>query len=771
MKSYVKILIGWFIKWDILLIIFLMMGSCFLISKVPKLKIRADNEVLLNKESGAYQNYSRFIAQFSSDRMLMVLFEGDIINAANLNLIDKFSKKVKGIEGINEVISITNTEGFEKSLLAIRTFPVYQKWRADKKELSWFREAIRSNHFIVKNLLAKDESATIVLLTLNDDVDEVLRNEIVVNVQQRVNVFRSENLKVTLVGVPLEEYLFLNNIKADQRNLVPLIFIFLAIMCVVFLRGWSAIISSLGSIILTILWTQGTVVWCGRAINPITSLLSPVVMVISLAHVIHIFNHVSHHQEIKRANVNAVIWDVVVQVGMPSFLAAVTTAIGFLSLGVSDNPAVKEFGVFAGIASCYSFLISFALSIVVIKKIGVLDKHISVYFPQQILCVLSRLLKRFKVVIFLVSAVVCGVVINGIFRLEVDTKLLNYLKDKNHIIDSINVIDTKFNGSNSLEVVLTLHQGTFFDDENFALLHQLTKDLDTIPRLQTTNSFDGFIMNLHQILEQNHEVPLPRKKRLELFKEKLKEHKANHLYKFITRDFKTVRINCLLLNSSTRQIIKLQHAVDQKVRRLDSSRVSFYVTGRDVLFANMSDNLVQGQMKAMLWAGVPISLMVFLSLMSFRFGIAGLMAMGLPIAMTYGVMGFRGIPLNTATIMISSVAMGLLVDDTIHFLYRFKKESQKEGSTSVKSVESAIKITGKAIIITSVILIGGFSVGVTGLVIPTMHFSILMGLAAFLSLLINVVFLPTALLIMAEMFSAKGFVLNKNGGGLNGNAI
>jgi len=758
MKDILKILIEWFIKRDMFLILFLTIGSIFLISKVPDLQIKADNEVLLNKKSVAYQNYTHFVEAFSSDRILIVLFEGEVFDSENLKLIDQFSKKVESIKGINEVVSITNAEGFEKSLFAIRPFPVYQKWKTDNKELSWFKESLKSNHFITKNLLAKDHSASLVLLTLNDDVEEGLRNDIVVGVQQILKEYQSSNLHATLAGVPLEEYLFLNSIKSDQKKLVPLIFIFLALMCLIFVRGWAAILSSLGAILLTILWLQGTIVWFGRYINPITSLLSPVIMVISLAHVIHIFNHAGQHKSITRDNVNIVILDIISQIGLPSLLAAITTAVGFFSLGVSDNPAVREFGFFAGIASFYSFFISFALSMIAIKRIGIFDKKVGIDFPQRLLPNLCYVLRRFKMLIFLMGLIICVFIINGIFRLDVDTKLLSYLKDKDRIMHSVNIIDKEFNGSNSLEVVLTVKDGTFFDYKNFIMLHQLTEILKTIPKLQNVNSFNDLIINLHQVIERRDSEPLPSKKRLKLFYDMLKNRKDKKLYKFISKDFKTVRVNCLLLNSSTRQILDVKQAIDQKIQSLDSLKVSSYVTGRDFLFSDMSHTLVHGQIRTMLWAGVPISIMVFLSLMSFRFGVAGIMAMGIPIAMTYGVMGYKSIALNTATIMISSVAMGLLVDDTIHFLYRFKQELKKEGSTPLKSIETTLQVTGKAIIITSLILIGGFSVGITGSVIPTIHFSLLMGLAALLSLLINIIFLPTTLLIITQIFTSKKIV-------------
>lgn len=740
MNHFLLKVIRWLIRYDIVIIGFLVAGSFFLIRHVPYLQIHTDNEILLDKSGRAFLEYHDYVREFGSDRMIAVVFDGDIYQAERLGVMDVFTQRVQLIEGVQDVVSLTTAEGFHKSLWSLRMFDIYETWKTERKDMAWFRQALATNHFMSHNLVAADGTAGLAFVVLDEDIDEKDRDRVVFAFDDIVGQLAGG--RVMMAGVPVEETLFLNNIKSDQKKLVPLIFLFLALMCLVFFRGKAALIASLGSILLTILWTQGTVVAMGSSINPITSLLSPVVMVISLAHVVHILNHLSEHGRVNSDNVIDVLTDVVARVGVPSFMAAVTTSVGFFSLLANGNPAIREFGFFAGIASFYSLVISFGLSVVAVKHLGVKGDGVRVVFPQGILNVLSKGVNRFSGSLCLVSLLIAFALLAGLPRLQVDTKLLNYIRDKDQMIKAVDLLDRKFHGSNSLEVIVRLREGTFFDPKAFALLRDISATLAGVEPIREVNGFDDLVMNLHQVLERDDDAPLPSAKRLALFQRKISESSHDVIYHFVNREFNAARLNCLIKNSSTREILQARRQASAVLDAMVSDRWNYQITGRDYLFADMSDVLVKGQMMSMLWAGVPIGLIVFLSLMSFPLWVLGMISMALPVAMTFGVMGWCGIPLCTATTMISSVAMGLMVDDTIHFLYRYKRMISVPGACAAEAIGKTLTLTGRAIILTSLILIGGFSVGISGAVIPTVHFSVLMGVVALLSLGVNIIFLP-----------------------------
>ncbi len=523
--------------------------------------------------------------------------------------------------------------------------------------------------------------------------------------------------RVALTGLPLEKYESARLVLRDQRIFSPLSLLVLGVVLLWVtrdLRATSVILLIAG---ITICWTLGCYALSGRTLNMVTSLLPPVVMTISVAASIHVYLEWEGGGGGNAGTVAALR-----KLHLPCLFAAITTIIGFLSLVLSHTPAVRSFGLFAGLGVGFGFFLGTGFLAVCLSYLKPRPAGRRGHLLADFLGWAAPLpLKHPKKVVAL-AVVLAAAGTSGIGRVENNTDLLRFLGEENRLVEDTRFIEEHLTGTNTIELVLTRADGSPFAPEDLEKARDFAGGVEQLPHVRhTLGPWDLA------------EIPaFPTSDRLR------PPSRNSHL----SGDGGTVRITARIDSIGTREgaglIDRIHGLCDSKFG--DSIRLEEAGDFNRVVVE--SNELTASQLRSFGVAIVLILLSIGLVFRSPLFLALAILPNVAPLLMAGAIMGFAGIDLSTGTAMIASVVIGLAVDDTIHFLAGFRRTF--DGDCAAALLETA-RTSGFAIVATTLTLSAGFWVAIFGSFQPTVHFALLSGLTMWFALAFDLFVLPACL--------------------------
>jgi hypothetical protein len=286
----------------------------------------------------------------------------------------------------------------------------------------------------------------------------------------------------------------------------------------------------------------------------------------------------------------------------------------------------------------------------------------------------------------------------------------------------------------------------FKDPENLETVEELEAYIKTIPGVDRTTSFNHFIKDMHMSFHNEdpeyYRIPDSR----QLIAQYLLLYDADDIEDFVNSDFDHTRIMVRLGVHSSADQERIIQDIRDFILQLDAKQLSMRVTGQAVQDVNTIDALVSGQVYSLSIAVGVISLFMFLVFRSLAMGFLSLIPNCFPIILNFGIMGLMGIPLNTATSLIAAVAIGIAVDDTIHFISRYN-QGRRQGNAVPGAVESTLLIKGRALLSSSAILCIGFGILVLSSFMPVGYFGLLSACIMLTAVYGDLVLLPAILLL------------------------
>jgi uncharacterized protein len=487
----------------------------------------------------------------------------------------------------------------------------------------------------------------------------------------------------------------------------------------------------------------------GITLNNVTTVVPPLVMALALADSVHIFAHLDKKLlEHGRPPAKA-LETVLKRVITPCFLTSLTTAVGFISLAVSDIPPIKEFGYVASIGMVFEFMFSFLL----LPPLLLLCKPETIYTHQRkdigmgvFLDRLSTFVQtRARPITVFATLLVLGAVWAA-STIRVETNLLEYFKPSSPLRQELSYIEPRLSGVGTVDIsVKAGERDALRDPAKLAVIEGLQAFALTLPGVDRTMSFVDFLkdmnMSFHNEDPDFYLIPESR----ELVSQYLLLYDSDDLDEFISPEYDQARILIRISQHSSAGQAKLISALRTFIDQQEHDGLEIRVTGRAVQDVNTIDALVRGQIESLALAAAVITLIMFLALRSFVTGALSLIPNTFPIIINFGIMGVFGIPLNTSTALISVVALGIAVDDTIHFLTEYNRR-RAENLPMPEALRRSIQEKGVAISASSLILVIGFSVLLFSSFVPTMSFGGLSAVIMITAWIGDLIILPAAML-------------------------
>lgn len=696
-----KKIILFIIRFRFLFLIILLFGLIWACMQLPKLSIDNSLKIWFIKNDPTVVNYENFKKMFGNDEVIVIAFsdEKSILSDENKKLIRNITEDIKEINYIKDVYSLANT--------------------------------LNSNHF-----LSEDNRTTIIYIELEavDNIDK-FRSEINSRVKNYFeNRFKGTGKKYFIAGGGIlhDE---LNKISLQDSNLlITLSYVLIFIVLAIFIKRIKYILISAFIILYTVIFSLGIFSFFGKSINMVTMVLPTLLMIFCVADIIHITNYYFRFtQENPRKKKIDLIVKSVSFIAFPCFLTSATTAIGFISLVSSKMQVIQDLGIFVALGVMLEFVFSIIiisigfsfLSIISFKK-----ERKSHFFKNIYDFIFNR-----KKIILIVSLFIFIFSVIMVFYIKVDTYSIQFLRKDHFVRQDSDYIEKHFGFYTPIEFIFKIEKNDFLNTYYLEQVKSFIKIINNELLVENAISLLDFIPAIEMIKDQTQ---------LENILNMIPETQKR---RFINKDRNVMRISArikMLSASGFKNVI--ESILDKKSVALDK-RIKVEPAGYLPLYIKIMEYITFTQITSFSMAFIIIFLIVGFYASSFRLAIFAILTNLFPLGVTLGMMGILGIRLDIATVTISAIAIGVVVDDTIHFLYKFKYEKFKEKKELKNAIIATIKETGQSIISTSVILILGFTVLTFSQVKSIQYFGILSCIVIFSALLADLFILPLLLLL------------------------
>ena len=727
-------------QWAILLCLVSVTGLA--VYGVTQLRLDPSNTRLFPQQGVDATVYQHFLATFGSDEALLVAFhdpQQTLLTPEGLAALQRLTQSLAELPHVAAIHSLLQAQDFTQLQLTpfgIAVPPMLPDTLLTPAQV----ETLRHNAQIIGTLLSADgHTAGILVVPEPEAMTTHHREAWIVAVRRVVALHAMHGRQTYVAGTPLERSDVTHLITRDQQHIVPLVFLVLlsATYSIYRVKRFAAL--ALVCVLVSLTWTMGSVGLLGVPLNVITALLPAVIMVVSVSVVIHLVNQFIDEVE-AGARGPAAVEHAVQHVGAACLLTSVTNALGFFSLPVIQVPAIQEFGLFAGLGILLAFVATMTCAPLLLLHMGHVStirwQHLKAGRLETALVGLTQWVARHRRAVFLGMGAVLLLMVPGIASIEEGTDILRALKADAPLRVSSEFIDRHLTGVHALEGIIQLPA-----DADLTAPTVIRRVLALSQWLRAQSGVTA-VLSPWEPLRSVPPHLVADDAQLKVLATLLPL--GLPLEAWLDTRGKALRLSARITTMDTTHFLALAERVRQHAASLD---VPLQITGTDYMLAQMSRLLVHNQILSLASAVVLILGSITLALRSWKLGLAAAVPNLLPTVMVFGLMGWLGIALSTATAMIASVALGLLVDDTIHLLYLYR-HATRVGYATLAAVTYAVQHAGRAVLFTSLILTCGFWTGLVGSFKPTIAFSLLMGLTMLCAVATELLVTPAILLTL-----------------------
>ena len=586
-------------------------------------------------------------------------------------------------------------------------------------------------------LITRDLVNTKLILNTNVDFNRENTNDLI-KVIENNEYIKYSSWDWHEAGLPILRTRYVELVEYERGIFIPLAFLIAAITLIWIFRQIKMLIISLTSILISLVWVSGIMALANISINVISYLTFNLLMIIGVSDAIHLL--MKYHEEINKNNNKRSSLEIVIEkIGAALFLTSFTTAVGFMSLSITNIRILQEFGIIMGVGIGILFIITIIIMPIMLLYIGIPEKtHINRLILKRKKSFSFQSLKAVqefpKVIIFL-SSIILIVSIYGIYQIDSNVTVLGDLKPSNKLYRDITFVEENFGGTLPLEIVISsigtplskdlyikTNASNTIDDANFySKINSFMVKLDTYENIKSVTGY----WNLDGSLNAQQK-------------------------KYTNKDRTEIRISCGIENIDSNQADWLKKNIINDYVKIFETENGLKVTGSTLLALKMNRYLIASLLNSFIVAFIVIFISMNILFRSLKLSLVSIIPNVIPLLFAGAVMGFFGIELRPATAMTFSIALGIAVDDTIHFLSRFRSEYLLTKSHE-KSTTTTILTTGRAIIGTSITLGMGFLVLLFSNFKPNYEFGILATIILIIALLSSLILLPALINIIKPL--------------------
>jgi predicted RND superfamily exporter protein len=749
-------------RWRLAASGFILVGAVVLAPRTNLTNIDNDLTAWFSPDDPVYQEYERFRDEFGGTRNLIIAIEAPsrdrLFSREGFALLEELSGDIERVDAVERVSSLATatlvdgrgTAAGDDLSLDVRRLP---KDLATRSPAEVGRRAI-DDELLRGHLVSEDGTVAAIVVFFDERRVDDVRADVLARIHARVAEGLPEGFRAYFNG-SLEISETYNRVTLDnQTKFTPPIAVLTLVAIFAMFRSWRRTLVTAAAVLVSVIWTLGLYSLVGFNYNVLSSMIIPLVIVLAIADDVHI---IQHYGEARRAgSAEHAFTSTVAHLFAPILGASGTTALGMATLATSSVVAVREFGL----GSAIGVMVDFAISIVLVPTLLGFLKPEPLPPPQE------RWLKKpldavavwstRRAALIAVTAVVLTVAAAvGVSRLRVDTNHMNFFSRTHPLGMSAALMDGKLSGIYTFQILLEGPPDSLRQPDALRRMDEFEASLRTLPYVRKVVGLSDYVKRIHRELGAERVAAVPTDAAVvaqELFVFSLADEGRAELERIAASDFSKAQITVNLASMSSDLVFEQINIADERARAaFAGTDVRPTVTGSGRLFAMLDHYLVTSQISSFATAFVTVFGVIFIVFRSWRFGLLAMVPNLFPVLAVFGVMGWLDISLNVATVMLASVALGVVDDDTIHFISRYRRETAG-GRTAFEAIRLATANEGRAALTTAAINSCSFAVLALSEYKPSAWFGGLLALTMVVAFLAEVFILPATITLLPRLF-------------------
>ena len=758
-----------------------------MISNVPKITLDTTTEGFLHKSDPVRVMYDHFQDQFGHDEKIVVAIQSsDIFEEKNLkklkSLHETLKEKVPHLNDITSLINARNTIGDEDSLLVEDLFETWPQDAAQREA----KKVLALKNPMYQNLLVNhDATFSVIVLEANtytsagDVVEDELSGfeeeagisdmpqefisdaemaEMVKAVREVVKDFDSENFKISIAGSPSVTETLKSSMQSDIKKFNALIILSIVILLSLLFRRISGVLFPLLAVILSVLATVGLMAAFGTPIKIPTQILPSFILAVGVGTSIHIMAIFFHHYD-KYGDKEESIAFTLHHSGLAIIMTSLTTAAGIGSFAFSSVAPVADLGIYGA----FGVIIALVVSMVLLPAlIAILPIKRKAYQSVEHKDFLERLLERIadfsqthakKIVIGSLTLMLLTIALATQMRYSHNP--LTWLSEDNAVRQATQNIDKEMRGTISLELIVdTKKENGLYDYELLKSLEDLQKYAQTI---STDDYFVGKVVSIVDVIKEIHRAlnenrddfyVLPKDPQLMAQEILLFENSgSDDLEDFVDSRFSKARLTFKMPWVDSVKYHGLLEDLQSHLEQTLPAGVEIQLIGMIPLLANTITQAITSAGESYVIAILAIAVMMMLLLSSVKLGLISMIPNLFPVFFVIAFMVIFHIPFDLFTMLVGTIVLGLAVDDNVHFMHNFVRYHD-EGKSTKEAVRLTLTGSGRAMLITTIVLSLGFYVYLFASMANLFNFGLLAGTAIIVALLADFIIAPALMALL-----------------------
>lgn len=724
---------------SLIALILLATVTCFFGSTLPDTGFDYDFDKFFKPDDDATEYYQVHRDTFSTDNdfvLVGLVNDGSVFESSFLKKVERLTTDLEKVPHVVKVISPTN---YKIPVREPLTGTVFQKPLLAGHPL---KDSLRvfSDPSVAGNLFSPDTTSVSIVIMTSEFLSKEKSDQLAKELNGVLSNYDFGGIHIS--GRAIGQVVYIKKIQEEFILFMGIAIAFIVILLYVMFRSFRGIILPMATVLLAVVWSIGILNLSGRGISLLLSMLPPVIFVVGMSDAVHLYSRYIEELKKGKSKIEAIRL-MVTDTGLATLLTSITTAIGFASLWFTGIPALREFGLLTAAGVLAAFVIAIlmmpawlVLSGKPIKSLNSPNIQRWDGFLKPMFSTVTRKSRR----VFIITAVSAVVMVGALFSIDLNNYLLEDLKEGERLRKDFTFFDQHFSGVRPFDMGIKWKKPRPIDREYFLNLEELHGFLDSTYGVGALTSPLNAIKELnrsrHGGRNSYYGIPEDVGEWEILLKDYKRLLKTGKLENLSTIDGSYIRVMGRVGDLGAQHFTAKNRAFEEFAERSGiSKKAELTITGTGTLIDRTNQTLVGSLSKGLGAAFLLIAILMGLMFKSIRMVGIALIPNLLPLLAVGLVMAIWGIDLKMSTSIIFTIAFGIAVDDTIHILSRYKLELVK-GRSNLVAIRNAYLYTGKALIVTSIILFGGF----IGLCFSSFQSTFYIGLFVTLTLIFALIF-------------------------------
>ncbi len=735
------------IPWITMLAIVLI-SAFFILEMKENTRMETDLDEYMPQDHPAFIYSDKAESWFDIKDGIIIALENKkgVFNTETLDTLKQLTKRFQKFEEIDrdDVTSLYTADNIVGTEDGLDVKAFYKRVPKSPEKLAQLKKNVETNEMVFGRLVSTDETVTVIIAEIGDDV---FTQDFYDRILKVAKASETDDIKIYVAGRPIVEGTLALLAPEDMKRMIPIVLLVIFLVLYITLRSFKGTLITLGVVFFSTIWAFGLMAAVKIPIYAVSTMIPVMLIAIGVADGIHLYSHlqifINHNPS---ATKREAIKDMLKHLWKPVVMTSVTTAVGFISLLTSQVYPVKYFGIFTAFGVMVAMVFSLVflpagIMIFGLPKARPIDEKEDKagHSHSKIANVFAEWVIKNKYVSIIATIIIVILSVIGMQKIWINSSFLDKFEKDSDIVLTDKFINEHFGGTSTLNLILDANgkKDVFKEPAVLKLVDKLQKDVDgQLQVVGSTFSLADYIRRMNKVMNADKEEfnTIPDSKDMIAQYLLLYEMSGDpeNLNKVVDYDYEKANVTFQLKSDNSKAMNATLDIIKTYENDFKKLGIELNYAGSGYKGLVFTDLILEGQIKSLILSLIIIVVLLSLMFKKISIGLIGSVPIIITALISFGVMGFLDIPLNTTTALLSSIAIGIGIDYAVHFLEQYRYNASQTDSKLV-AAQKTMAHSGRAIIFNAIVVIAGFLVLLFSVFPPNRELGALVSLNMFTS--------------------------------------